>query len=181
MINDAYVDTRRRHERSIVIAIVTFIWRHRTAYLKTRGSSRVLDLHQGCNVNWPYDLHRIAESHPAGDPRSTLDRHAIVADRRGGINIARSELKCKIAEEIFIRSQNQQRAKSPQSRSDRDVIVARSPRDRGQDQARSWLPCGEIKATIKAGSKPQFTKSRQCLIRSHDRIKRPRFLGQNSL
>ena len=54
----------------------------------------------------------------------------------------------------FIGWRNQRLAGSPRSSYDRDAIVARSSRDRGHDQAKSWRPCGKIKATIKAGSRP---------------------------
>ena len=88
MIDDSYVDTWRHQERLIVIAIVTLIWRHRTAYLTIGGSLGALDLHQNANVKWSYDLHRMAESHKAGGPRSRPDRCAIVVDRCDGINNA---------------------------------------------------------------------------------------------
>ena len=55
----------------------------------------------------------------------------------------------------------------------KSMIEVRSQCDRGHDQAQSWLPCGKIKATIKAGSRPRLTESESRLIRSRDRINWP--------
>ena len=48
-------------------------------YLTTRGRSGALDLHQNGDVNWSYNLHQMAEPHPARYPRSSPNCHAIVA------------------------------------------------------------------------------------------------------
>ena len=45
-----------------------------------------------------------------------------------------------VAAKSISRDQNQGQAGSPRLRPDRHVIVARSPHDPGQDQARSCLP-----------------------------------------
>ena len=90
----------------------------------------------------------MAESQPARDPRSRPNRHALVArslrdqcaiegDHRGGSKIAGSELFDEIAELIFIRWRNQWLAGNPRLSSDRDMIMARSPRDHGVLAAKS--------------------------------------------
>ena len=60
---------------------------------------------------------------------------------------------------------------------DRRAIVACSTRDRGPISARSWLIQRKIASQDTATSNDPMTPS----IRSHDRINRPRFSGQNSL
>ena len=131
-----------------MMAIVIFIWRHRTAYLKTRGSSGALDLHQNANLKWSCDLHRMAESTLRG--RSTIEARSPQRNQHRWIGIKMHDSGRDL----------HQMAKS--TAGGKSTIKVRSPRDRGHDQALLWSDQSgnqdhnheRLMATIKTNRQP---------------------------